>query len=73
MVFTGTFDDFKNSQMKVSDFFEITKIFPTLAQNFLKILLVNPYNFSAKRVNLQLVQTPKFEERCYQYTQSVCI
>ncbi len=52
-VFSETFDDFENSQMKVSDFSEVTKIFPTLAQNFLKILHMNPHNFSAKHVNLQ--------------------
>ncbi len=54
-------------QIQGSDFFEVTNIFPTLAQNFLKILLVNPRNFSTKHVNLQLAQTPMFDERCHEY------
>ncbi len=41
-------------QIEVNDFSEETKIFPTLA-HFLKILLMNPHNFSAKHV----VQTCK--------------
>ncbi len=44
-----------------------------LAQNFLKILSMNPHNFSVKHVNLQPAQTPVFDERCYQNTQSMCI
>ncbi len=44
-----------------------------LAQNFLKILVVNPRNFSAKHVNKQLAQTPVFDEHYYQYSQSMCI
>ncbi len=57
----------------MSDFSKVIKIFPILAQNFLKILLVSPYNFSAKYENLQLAATPVFNQRCYQYTQSTCI
>ncbi len=72
-VFTGTFEDFENSQMKVGDFSEVTKIFPILAQNFLTILLMNLCNFSAKPVYLQLAQTSMFDEHCYQYTQSMGI
>ncbi len=60
-------------QIQVNDFSEITKIFSTLAQNFLKIFLVNPNNFSAKHVNLQLAQTPVADERCCLYTQSASI
>ncbi len=34
---------------------------------------MDTHNFSAKHVNLQLSQTPVFDEHCYQYTQSLCI
>ncbi len=34
----------------MSDFSEVTKIFPTLAQNFLKILLVNPHNYKIWKI-----------------------
>ncbi len=71
-VIAGTFDYFENSQMKVSDLSKVAKIF-SLAQNFLKILLVNSHNIYAKHVNLQVPQTPVFDERCYQYTQSMRI
>ncbi len=64
-VFTETFDDFENSRMKMSDFSKVTKIFPMLAQNFRKILLANPHNFSAKHVNLQLAPIPMFDELYY--------
>ncbi len=49
------------------------QIFVQKSSHFLKILLVNPHNFSAKHVNLQLAETPVFDERCYQYTQSMYI
>ncbi len=49
-----------------------------LAQNFLKILLVNrgesPQLFcktQEKHVNMQLARPPVFDERCYHYTQSM--
>ncbi len=32
---------------------------------------MNPHNLFAKHVNLQLAQTPVFDDRCYQYTQSM--
>ncbi len=48
----------------MSDFYEVTKIFPTLSQNFLKILLVNSNNYSCK---LATYRTPVFDERCCQY------
>ncbi len=60
-------------QIQETDFSKVIKIFQMLAQNFLKILLLNPQNFSAKHVNLQLAQTPVFDRRCDQYTQSMCI
>ncbi len=63
----------------MSDFSEVNKIFPMLAHNFLKILLVNPCESPqpfcktrVKHVNLQLAQTPVFDDRCYQYTHSMC-
>ncbi len=59
-------------RFKWAIFSEVTKIFPMLAY-LLQILLVNPHNFSAKHVHLQLAQSPMFDEHCYQYPQSTCI
>ncbi len=49
------------------------QIFVRKLSHFLKILLMNAHNFSVKHINLQLAQTPVFDERYYQYTQSVYI
>ncbi len=50
-----------------------SQIFVQKSSHFLNILLANPLSFSAKHVNLQLAQTPVFDQRFQQYTQSICI
>ncbi len=49
------------------------QIFVQKSSNFLRILLVISHNLSTKHTNLQLTQTPVFDKRCYQYTQSMYI
>ncbi len=74
-IFTWKFNDFHRKMSIVKYSCKGHQIFVQKSSRFLKILLLNPHNDSAKHVNLQLAHTPVFDkcERCYQYTQSMCI